>query len=109
MKNFIQEGDTLDVTSGSNVVSGQLVILGSLIGVATTTALAGTSFALKTSGVFELPKNSAEAWTIGEKLYWDATDGWVTATSTSNTQLGVASEVAANPSSIGRVLIRRFV
>ena len=109
MKNFILQGDTLDVSSGSNVVAGQLVILGSLLGVATTTALAGTTFALKTTGVFELPKSSAEAWTIGAKIYWDSTNLWATTTVGSNTIIGRAAEPAANPSSVGRVLLSRAI
>jgi predicted RecA/RadA family phage recombinase len=109
MKNFINEGYTLDVTSGSNVTSGQLVILGSLVGVATTTAAAGTTFALKTSGVFELAKNSAEAWTIGAKIYWDTTNLWATTTVGSNVLIGRAAEIAANPSAVGRVLLARTI
>ena len=109
MRNFINEGDTLDVVSSSNVTSGQLAIIGALVGVATTTALAGISFALKTTGVFELPKLSTEAWTVGQKVYWDGTNLWATIVAGSNTQIGIAAEPNANPSSVGRVLLRRFV
>ncbi len=108
MRNFIQQGDTLDVAAASNVVSGQLVFLGSLCGVATTTALAGTTFALKTTGVFEFVKNSAEAWTVGAKVYWDTTNLWATTTVGSNALIGRAAEPVANPSSVGRVLLSRF-
>ncbi len=54
-------------------------------------------------GVFTLAKNSAEAWTVGELLYWDDPNKVVTATSTSNKLIGVAYSVAANPSSTGNV------
>ena len=109
MKSFILQGDTIDVFAPTSVVSGQLVILGGLVGVATTTAAAGTTFALKTTGVFELPKLSTEVWTIGQKIYWDATNQWSTTTVGSNAQIGVAAEPAANPSAVGRVLIRRMI
>ena len=108
MKNFIQQGDTLDVVAPANVTSGRLVIIGSLAGVATTTAVAGITFALKTTGVFELPKLTTEAWTVGAKVYWDATNLWATIVAGSNTLIGRASEPNANPSAVGRVLLSRF-
>ena len=108
MKNFIQPGDTLDVTAAANVVSGQFVIMGALSGVATTTAVAGTTFALKTTGVFELPKLTTEAWTVGAKVYWDATNLWATIVAGSNALIGRVSEPTANPSAVGRVLLSRF-
>ncbi len=104
MKNFIQHGDTLTVPAPSGgVVSGGVVIIGSLKGIAGSTAAVGVDVAVKTTGVFELPKASAQAWTIGAPVYWDATAGNATTTSTSNTLLGYASEIAANPSAVGRV------
>jgi predicted RecA/RadA family phage recombinase len=104
MKNFIQPGDTLTVPAPSGgVVSGALVIIGSLIGVAGSTAAAGVDVAVKTTGVFELPKVSAQAWTVGAPIYWE--DGAATTTATDNTLIGYATEAAVNPSAIGRVRI----
>lgn len=108
MRNFIQPGDTLDVVAPANVVSGQLVVIGNLSGVATTTALAGTTFALKTTGVFEMVKVTTEAWTVGIKIYWDATNLVATIVAGTNTLIGRASEPNANPSAVGRVLLSRF-
>ncbi|WP_407529429.1 DUF2190 family protein [Methylobacterium oryzisoli] len=107
MRNFIQPGDTLTVPAPSGgVVSGGVVVLGSIIGVATTTAAVGLPVALKTTGVFEFPKVSAQAWAIGDKIYWDGAAGNATTSTTSTTLLGVATEVAANPSAVGRVRLR---
>jgi predicted RecA/RadA family phage recombinase len=106
MKNFIELGDQLTVPApGGGVVSGQLVIIGSLIGVAGSNAAAGVNFACKTRGVFELPKVSAQAWTIGAPIYWDSGAANATTVSTANTAIGYATEAAANPSSVGRVRI----
>jgi predicted RecA/RadA family phage recombinase len=106
MKNFIQEGDTLTVAAPSGgVVSGALVIIGSLIGVAVMTAAVGVKVAVKTKGVFEFAKVSAQAWTVGAPIYWDSTAGNATTTSSGNTLIGYATEVAANPSAVGRVRI----
>jgi len=104
MKNFIQEGGTLTVAApAGGVVSGALVIIGLMVGVATTTQPQGAPVAVKTTGVFEFPKVSAQAWTVGQAVYWDATAGNLTTTAGSNTLVGYASEPAANPSAVGRV------
>jgi predicted RecA/RadA family phage recombinase len=107
MKNFIQEGDTLTVPAPSGgVLSGAPVIIGSLIGIAVATAALGVAVAVKTKGVFELPKVSAQAWaTLGLPIYWDATAGNATTTSSGNTLIGYNTETAANPSGVGRVRI----
>ena len=107
MRNFIQEGDTITVPASSGgVVSGAVVIIGSLLGIATTTQAVTVPVAIKTTGVFELAKVSAQAWAIGDKIYWDSTASLATTVSTSNTLMGTATEVAANPSGVGRVRLR---
>jgi predicted RecA/RadA family phage recombinase len=104
MKNFILEGDTLTVPAPTGgVVSGGLVIIGLLIGVATTTQPQGAPVAVKTRGVFEFPKVSAQAWAQGQAIYWDPAANNATTSSTSTTLIGYATEVAANPSAVGRV------
>lgn len=108
MKNFILQGDTLDVVAPSNVLSGQFVQIGNLGGVATTTALAGQTFALKTTGVFEAAKLSTESWTVGAVVYWDATNLVATLTAGSNKIMGRVAEPVVAPGSVGRVLLSRF-
>ena len=104
MKNFIQEGSTLTIAAPSGgVVSGGVVIVGFMIGIATAAAAVGVPVAVKVNGVFELPKVSAQAWTVGAAIYWDAGAGNATTTSSGNTLMGYASEPASNPSSVGRV------
>ncbi|WP_426313851.1 DUF2190 family protein [Methylobacterium fujisawaense] len=104
MKNFIQEADTLTVPAPTGgVVSGLPVISGLMIGIATTTQPQGAPVAVKTTGVFELPKVSAQAWTIGQAIYWDPAAGNATTSNTGTTLMGYASEPAANPSAVGRV------
>lgn len=104
MKNFSQPGEVIDVAAPSGgVVSGRVVIIGSLIGVAAVTAAQGVMVAINTQGVYELPKLSAQAWTVGAKVYWDATNNWCTTVSSGNTLIGIATAVAANPSATGFV------
>jgi predicted RecA/RadA family phage recombinase len=111
MKNYIQPGDTLTVPAPTGgILSGGVFISGSLIGIATTTAAVGVPVAVKICGVFELPKVSAQAWTVGQPIYWDSAAGNATTVNTSTTLLGYATEAAANPSAVGRVrLIPRGV
>lgn len=103
MKNFVQPGCIVEVAAPYALSSGDGALVGSLFGVATTDAASGAAVNLCTEGVHDLKKVSAQAWTIGAKVYWDDSAKNVTTTSTSNTLIGVALAVAANPSSTGRV------
>ena len=88
MKNYIQEGDRIALAAPYAVSSGGGALIGAIFGVAVTdlaNAEVGT-FALE--GVYTLPKATGAA-TLGAKAYWDNTNKNVTATSTSNTLVGV--------------------
>lgn len=105
MKNFIQDGDTLTVPAPTDGVDGgELVVVGSLAGVAIHTAAEGDDVEVKTSGVYELAKTSAQAWAIGQKIYATSA-GVATSAASGNTLIGFATAVAANPSSVGSVKI----
>jgi len=98
MKNYVQKGDTLTLPAPADVLSGAGVIVGSIFGIASGNAVSGASVDVATSGVFTLPKVSALAVAIGDKVYWDSAAKLVTKTSSGNTAIGVAVTVAANPS-----------
>ena len=113
MRNFIESGASIDVLAPINITSGQLLVVGDLVGCAVTSALAGTTVALRRGGVVEQPKVSAQAWTVGTKVYLDASTGLVTtaavnAASAQNTLIGRVAEPSANPSGVGRVLLSDF-
>lgn len=103
MKNFIQPGTMVTVPAPAAVTSGGVVIVGSLIGIAAYDAEMSADVEICTEGVFELPKVSTEAWTVGAVIYWDADPGEATTVATDNTRIGVAVAAAANPSVVGRV------
>ncbi|KAB1086483.1 DUF2190 family protein [Neorhizobium galegae] len=103
MKNYIQPGSTVTVAAPANVLSGAGVLVGTLFGVACGDALSAADVEIKTDGVFELNKLSAQAWTVGAAIYWDNTAKECTTVTTSNTLIGKALAVAANPSSTGIV------
>ena len=103
MKNFIQTGANISVIAAAAADAGAPVLVGSLFGVATSDAVIGEIVTLVRTGVFELPKTSAQAWTVGAKIYFDGS-ACTTVVST-NKLIGVAVQAAADPSAIGIVLL----
>lgn len=103
MKNFVQPGDTLNLTApAGGVTSGVPVIIGDLFVIPATSAPAGSQFAGKTDGVYELPKVSAQAWGEGAALYYNPATG-LFSTGGPGRLVGVAAAAAANPSALGWV------
>lgn len=98
MKNYIQRGDNITVTAPYALASGAGALVGSLFGVATGAADSAAEVVLSTVGVFSLPKTSALAIAVGDRVYWDDTAKVVNKTSSGNTLVGVAVSAAANPS-----------
>jgi predicted RecA/RadA family phage recombinase len=104
MKNYVQPGHTLTlIAPGGGVASGTPYQIGQIFGVATVTAAAGAEFAAMVEGVFDLPKVSAQAWTPGAVVYWDAGAGLATTVAGGKIRIGAAVLAAANPSGTGRV------
>ncbi len=102
-KNFIQPGDTITVPAPADVTSGSGVLVGSLFGVAAFDAKSGDDVEIYTKGLWGLPKTSAQAWTVGAKIYWDGSKCTTADGSGANTLIGHALAVAANPSATGIV------
>lgn len=102
MKTYIQPGDVITITAGATIASGDGVLVENMFGVAVHDAVNGDSLDLAVTGVFELPKTSAEAWAIGAAVYWDGSEASTTQGS-GDVLIGVAAAVAANPSATGLV------
>lgn len=103
MKNSVQPGDHLTVTAPAAVASGGAVLLGALFGVAVHEAASGESVTIDLRGVYDLPKATGSAWTVGERIYWDATAGAATDVATNNTEIGKATAAAISAAIVGRV------
>ncbi len=98
--NFVQEGDTLNLAPGADVAAGTGYLFGAaLFGIALTSAKNGVASAFATEGVWTLPKTSALAISVGDRVFWDATNKVVNKTATAQQQVGIAVAAAANPSS----------
>ena len=104
MKNYVQAGDNITITAAADLTSGDAVAAGLLVGIAQETVLSGDDVVIVTKGVFEVPKTSAQAWTVGQAIYLiPSTGNFTTATTAGNIFCGVAVEAAANPSDTGLV------
>jgi predicted RecA/RadA family phage recombinase len=96
MTNYVQPGINITVSAPvGGVTSGQLVVIGALIGVASTTQAAGMNVEIATSGVFDLPAKSADQIAVGDLLYWDAANSYLTKTAGTGGKPLVGVAVAA--------------
>lgn len=107
-KNFVQPGDTIPFTNqaatgAADIKSGSGVLVGSIFGVAKTDIAVGAKGQLDLVGVWDLPKVSAQAWGLGDKIYWATATANCTTTASGNKLIGVAIAAAANPSAAGKV------
>ncbi len=106
MKNYIQKGKTLPLTAPYDVLSGKGFQIGSIFAVAAFDALSGAAVEGERFGVFDLAKVSAQAWAVGESIYWDNSAKLATnVKGTANLRIGSAVATAANPTSTGHVAL----
>ena len=99
MKTYIKEGATLTLTPAADVASGVGYLFGAgLFGVAVNDVANGVPGEFLTEGVVTIGKTSALAISVGDRLFWDATNKVVNKTSTAQQCVGVAVEAASNPS-----------
>jgi predicted RecA/RadA family phage recombinase len=106
MKNYIQPGDRLTIAAAPYAVTaGQGLLMGGLFGVAITTALINAVVEVATKGVFNLTKQTGQAWTQGQALYWDNAGRQVTTTVGTNKLIGYAATAQAAGDTVGAVWV----
>ncbi|EGW22154.1 DUF2190 family protein [Methylobacter tundripaludum] len=74
--NFKHSGENIDYVNGTGAIikSGDPVVIGNAqIGIALVNIAIGATGTVKKEGVFSLPKNTSDAVTQGQKLWWDPT------------------------------------
>jgi len=105
MRNYVQPGNTITLTAPYDVMSGDGLLVGSIFGIAAGNAANGESVEASLVGIFDLAKTASQAWSTGDKVYWDNTTKVVTKTATSNTLIGAAVEAVGGGASdtVGRV------
>ncbi|MFP2504507.1 DUF2190 family protein [Enterobacteriaceae bacterium RIT711] len=79
-KNYYEDGKTMDWSNstGTDYKSGDPVPVGAVTGVAHEDIPDGSAGVLHMCGVWVLPKNGADTWDRGEKLYLIPETGLVT-------------------------------
>lgn len=111
---FVQEGNEVDYTPGSEVAAGAVVVQGTLVGVAKRPIPANTLGSLSIRGLFDAVK-AANAFTAGAAVYWDADGnpvggtagtGAATTVRTGNTFMGFAVAAAGETATTVRVALR---
>ncbi len=90
MKNYIQPGHTLTLAAPYDAASGQGLLVGAIFGIATHDAGEGAEIKAQLTGVVEIAKAASQAWSVGDKVYWDNTNRRATTVATDNTAVGVA-------------------
>lgn len=105
---YVQNGNVIDVIASADISVGDVVPLTNMCGVALVDIAANDTGSVKLDGVFTLPTDTGAAWSVGEKVYWDATNNRATKTSTSNTPLGFAVTAKASAGTSCNVKLQGF-
>ncbi|GBQ24327.1 hypothetical protein AA0472_1387 [Acetobacter estunensis NRIC 0472] len=94
MQNYESLGRTVTIPAPADTASGAPVLVGKLFGFAVGAATSGDPLDVITEGVFTSPKVAADAFAVGDAVYYSAANG-MTATADGNTEIGYAVEAAA--------------
>ncbi|WP_246209787.1 DUF2190 family protein [Pikeienuella piscinae] len=75
--------------------SGDGLLVGSIFGIAAGNAANAETVETALVGIFDLEKVVSQAWSAGDKIYWDNSKKEFTKTATATTLIGVAAEAVA--------------
>jgi predicted RecA/RadA family phage recombinase len=104
MASYVQGDCLIDYTPSAAVAAGDVVVLNDLVTVAPRAIAANALGAVAVEGVWSMPKATG-AINQGALVYWDATAGNVTTTSSGNKRAGKAAAAAASADASVQVLI----
>lgn len=103
--NYVQPGNTVTLTAPYQRDTGKGAKVGAIFGVALQTVANAVDGEFGIRGVWTLDKTSAQAWSQGDRIYWDDSNKRCDSDATVGMFIGVALEAADNPSSTGVVLL----
>jgi len=103
MKNYVAEGDIMDVVAPYARTAGQGTLVGSIFGVAVNDVALAAVGQIKTKGVFDITKTAAVNWLAGTLLYWDDAAKSITNVVAANKLVGTAVQAQVNADAIARV------
>ncbi len=96
-------GKTLTLVAPYDVTGGEGAKVGAIFGVACGDTLETVEGPFMTEGEFFLEKTSAQAWVVGDRIYWNDSTKKCDTDSAAGMYVGVATAIAANPSANGYV------
>jgi predicted RecA/RadA family phage recombinase len=94
---------TIEYTHTAATTADTVYLLGGRVMLAVNSALANVENVFLLRGHIEYAKAAGEAWVGGQAVYWDASAGNFTTTSTDNTKAGFAMEAAASAATTGQI------
>ena len=105
MKNFVQNGEYVEVPLPYDRLSGEGVLVGTLFGVCVVNGASGASINIHTEGVYDLTAATGAGTdaAVGAAAYWDNTNKRITPVSTSNTLVGKFLAAKATTDAVARV------
>jgi predicted RecA/RadA family phage recombinase len=106
MTNKVQEGQIIEYSNaGSAIASGDVVVLGDRVGVAISDIAATTGKgSVSLVGVYSLDADNANAFAVGDQLYWDGSE--LTQTPDDNTYVGMCVEAKVEAGTTAKVLLQ---
>lgn len=111
---YVQIGEQIDYTPGSDVTAGDVVVIGSIPTIARTDITSGRKGALSLEGAYDVPQVSG-GFTAGDSVYWDPTgnpvggtagSGAATSTSSGTYLMGFAIATSGASDTFVRVKLR---
>ena len=107
---YRQSGKKVDFTNttGSAITDGDLVVLAEQAGIAIESIATSAIGTIQISGVFQVVKDAGEAWTQGQKVYYNSTDKFKVAIALGDSFVGYAAVASASASVIGQVRLAPF-
>ena len=105
MRNSLCSGNNVTLPAPYALTSGQMAQVGSIIGVAQGAAAISADVVLVRQGVFTLTKTAAQAWPLGQTLYWDNAARSVTNVPSTYKMIGAAFAAALAADTVGQVLL----
>lgn len=69
---YIQRGESVDIRPDRDVEAGEIIVRNNLVGVAKIAVRRGRLGSIALSGVFDVVKSAACAFSTGSRVYWDA-------------------------------------
>jgi predicted RecA/RadA family phage recombinase len=98
-------GELKQYSAAAAYTPGEVLVVGERIGVVSGSKpiAIGDDYTLLISGTFEIDAASADSWSDGDILYWDATGNELTDTASSHKSAGIAAADKAAAATVALV------